>query len=201
MPLVLGVAFASLDAALAKAGLVSWGFLRNLDGAGAGAFDLYTAMLIALVLRITAFVATLALVSPLAAAAAGGARRARPASTLQAACVLLLVGSVAAFLALPTFGLSIVAFVLVAYYTFFFIGDGSAATEAILGSLRITVKTLPATCGLALVPLAAGVATEAILRDLHLAVAGSLAGWMVTELLLAAGLYRASVAREVRLEQ
>lgn len=201
MPLTLGVLFAWLDTRLVDSGFASWDFLRNLNGAGSGAFDLYTALLVALVLRIAAFVVTLALVSPYAIAAAGRRSLASPASTLAVVALLILIGGVAAFLALPTFGLSVLAFALAEYYVFFVLAEGGTATEAILRSPRIATKNFPVTFVLVLAPVVAAAGADALVRSIHVPAAATLAGWLFMEMALALGLFRASVAHEARLHE
>lgn len=184
--LALGGGFALLDMSLARSGAATWDFSRNLNGSGSATFDLFAAMLIAVMLRIVAFVVTLALLVP----------RASFSARLQTALLLVLLGGMSAFLALPTFGLSILAFALAAYYAFFALSGGRGATEAILGSFRIAAKNLPATGLLIIVPVAAAVSADALLRALHLPVAATFAGWMTMELVLVWCVSRASVLYE-----
>lgn len=174
---------------LARSGLAGWDFSRNLNGAGSGTFDLFAAMLVAMMLRIVAFVVTLALLAP----------RTSVAATLQAIVVLVLIGGFSAFLAIPTFGISILAFAVGAYYVFFVLADGGGATEAILGSARMAARNLPATFVLAIVPVAAAVAADAGARSLHLPGVASLAGWLLMEFALMWTVLRASVLWEARL--
>ena len=189
--LALGVLFAWLDTKLVESGVASWGFLRHLNGAGSGAFELYTAMLVALVLRIVAFVITLALVSP----------RASPGLTTEAVALLILVGSIAAFLALPTFGLSVLAFAMAEYYVFFVLAEGTPATEAILRSARIAAANMPGTFVLVVVPIVAAAGGEALARGVRVPAAATLAGWLLMEMTLVWGLSRASVAYDGRLHE
>ncbi|MDQ6823156.1 MAG: hypothetical protein M3Z07_01455, partial [Candidatus Eremiobacteraeota bacterium] len=132
---------------------------------------------------IVAFVLTLAVLSP----------RASFPATLQTALLLVTIGGISVFLALPTFGLSTLAFGVAAYYAFFVLSAGRSATEAILGSFRIAAKNLPATALLVIVPVAAAVTADALLRALHLPVAATFAGWLVMEMVLVWCVFRASV--------
>lgn len=189
VPLALGLIFAWLDTSLTRLGYSSWDFLRSMNGAGSAAFDLYTALLVALSLRIAAFVVTLAVLSP-------SASRASSATTVA---LLVLIGSMAAFLALPTFGLSVLVFAVAEYFVFFVLATGATATEAILRSPRIAAKTLPLTVTLVILPGVAAAGAQALVWALHAPAVAVLAGWLAMEIALAWGLSRASVAYETRL--
>lgn len=154
--IVIGALGGVLLYALAVSGGASWAFLTDLNGRGPGAFALFASMLVAFAVRIVGSILSVAYTTGMAGAAwerghatlADGTRvfRHDGAQVALAMLLLFLFGIVAAFLAIPTFFLSVAAYMVFALYTMpaVIVGKRPAAA-AVVDSLQIAAKNFATT--------------------------------------------------------
>lgn len=195
--LVVAVLSAGVSYALAAEGDLSWGFYGDLNAQGAGAFWMFFETIVAFGMRILGALVAIAFTTGMAGAAwsrgsaslaAGfGAFRGRGAQALLALVILFLTGLAAAALTVPTFGISVLTYMIFILYTMpAVIVGGRTAIDGIVESMRMAAQNFTVT--LAVVAL---IVVLAVLGGL----AGELAGripllgeviaWVVMEAVVA----------------
>jgi len=154
--LVVALVSAAVASVLSSSGYLSWQFFGDLNAQGGGAFWMFFATIVAVALRILGALVAIAFTTGMAAAAwdRGAATLAdglnafrREGLQLLAALVLLfLIGLAASALVLPTFGISVLAYMVFMIYTMpaVVVSDRSA-TDAIVDSVRIAASNFGAT--------------------------------------------------------
>lgn len=157
--LVVGLIAAAVAAVLSSAGYLSWGFFGDLNAQGPGAFWLFFATIVAFGLRIFGALVVIAFTTGMA-----GAAWARGTATLAdgfaafkrdgvqvliAIVLLFLIGLVAAALVVPTFGISLLAYMLFMIYTMpaVVVGD-RPAQDALVDSIRLAAQNFGVTLAL-----------------------------------------------------
>lgn len=194
---VVGVAGAAAANALANAGVVSWSFFGDMNAQGPAAFLSFLGTIVAIALRMVAAVVAIAFTAGMAAAAwSGGTARfadgaaAFRRSGIQAffALVLLSVlGLVAAALVVPTFTLSVWAYLVFLIYTMPAVLVGKrGATDAIVDSITLAWRSFGVTLAVVLLIIALAIA-GGVLGDLlaRLPFIGNMLGWIVMEAVVA----------------
>lgn len=196
-PFVVGIAGAAASAALSRSGLLSWQFFGDMNAQGAGAFWLFFETIVAMALRIAGAVVAIAFTAGMAAAAwsHGTARFSDGAAALRrnglqaffALILLTLLGVFAAALVVPTFGISVLAYLIFLLYTMpGVVVGGRNATDAIVESIALAWRSFGVT--LCVVLLIVGLAVAgAWLGDVaaRLPVLGEVLGWVVMEAVVA----------------
>lgn len=179
-PLVVGIASAAAANALAGAGLLSWQFFGDMNVQGPQGFWLFFGTIIAVALRMVAAVVAIAFTAGMAAAAwsrgtagfADGAAAFRR-NGLQAFFALILMtllALLAAALVVPTFWLSVLAYVIFLLYTMPAVLVGNrTATEAVIESIGMAWRSF-------------GVTFAVVVLIILLAVAGGLLGTLLARL-------------------
>lgn len=176
---------------LAASGLMGFGYFGDLDAQGSGAFSAFFATIAAFLLRIAGLLVTIAFTTGMAATAwqegrtaiADGAHALRAAwlRTLGALAVLFVLGFISAFLALPTFGLSVLCYLIFFIYTVpATVTGGFGMTDAALESLRTAARNFRTTLLVVLLLVAIAVAggvLQALLEPIPLV--GTLVAWLV----------------------
>ena len=195
--LVVGIVSAAVTSALSASGLVSWDFFGDLNAEGPGAFWMFFATIVAIGLRIFAALVSIAFTTGMAGAAwergrttlADGlaALRRDGIQAFLALVVLLLIGLAAAALLVPTFGLSVLAYMVFLVYTMpaVIVGDLPAA-QAVVDSIRTAAKNFGVTFAVVILILllaAAGGAVGAALGRVPLL--GQAISWIVLEAVVA----------------
>ncbi len=189
--LVLALAGQAAAYDLSAAGYLSWRFFGDLNAAGPDAFRLFIETIVALALRIAVSLLAIAFTTGMASAAwtRGRARLSHGAQQLrregvplaQAMLVLLLIGLAAAALVIPTFGISLLAYMAFTIYTIPLVAvAGRPMYDALVDSLRIAAQNLGSTFVL-------------VLLILTLAAAGAAAGPVVSWVLMEAAVAYATV--------
>lgn len=189
--LAVGIATAAIAYVLAASRLTGFGFFGDLNAQGPGAFGLFFATVVAFLLRMGGLLVTIAFTTGMAAAAwrGGHAVIADGASALRAAWLrtfgalveLFLLGFVAAFLALPTFGFSVLLYLIFFIYTVpATVVGGLGMTEAALDSLQTAGRnfrtTLLVVVMLVAIAVVAGV-VQALLGDVPFL--GTVVSWLL----------------------
>lgn len=196
-PIVVGVASSAASSALARSGVLSWQFFGDMDVQGPAAFWLFFGTIVAMALRIVAAVVAIAFTAGMAAAAwsRGSARLSDGAAAfrrngLQAflALVLLTVlGVLAAALFVPTFGLSVLAYLIFLIYSMpgVLVGNRSAI-DSIVESISLAWRGFGVTLAVVLLiivlALAGGWLGDFLGRVPFL---GEILGWVVMEAVVA----------------
>lgn len=157
--LVVGLIAAGVAALLSSAGYLSWGFFGDLNAQGPGAFWMFFATIVALGLRIFGALVVIAFTTGMAGAAwargtatlADGfaAFKREGLQVLLAIVLLFLIGLVAAALVVPTFGISMLAYMLFMIYTMpaVVVGD-RPAQDALVDSIRLAAQNFGVTLAL-----------------------------------------------------
>ncbi|HKU68831.1 MAG TPA: hypothetical protein VJP85_13730 [Candidatus Baltobacteraceae bacterium] len=195
--ILLGIASAAIATVLSQRGVLSWAFFSDMDVQGPGAFWYFFGTIVAMALRIVAAVAAIAFTAGMAAAAwrSGTAQFADGAEAfrrngVQAALALVLltlVGLVAAALVVPTFGLSVLLYMIFLLYAMPAVLVGNrGAYDAIVESVSIAWRSFGVTFVVVLLVIALAVAGGK-LGDLAagLPFVGQLLGWVVMEAVVA----------------
>lgn len=192
-PLCIG-AFSSVVAyLLARTGALSWSFFANLDQTGAAGFAAFLATVVAIVWRLAGIVLAMAFTTGMAGAAwlrgkasfadGGAAFRRHGVQAALAAVVLFAMGFVAAVLAIPTFFISLIVYLVFFIYTMpaVFVG-GLPATRAVVASIALAWRNLRATTAIiALVLFLAFVGAAIGAAVGRVPLAGHLVAWLVME--------------------
>jgi hypothetical protein len=195
--IVVAVISAALENALAASGIASWDFFANLDAQGSGAFWLFFGTIVEFGIRILGALIAIAFTVGMAGAAwehgratlADGlaALRRDGFQALLALVVMFVIGLAAAALLVPTFGLSVLAYMVFLLYTMpaVMVGNRSAA-DAVVESIQLAAKnigvTLTVVVLIVVLAIAGGVAGDAIGR---LPLLGTIIGWIVMEAVVA----------------
>lgn len=196
-PVVVGIISAAVATALSNGGFLSWGFFGDMNAQGPGAFWLFFETIVAMALRIVAAVAAIAFTTGMAAAAwsSGGARFSDGAAAFRrnglqaffALILLTILGVFAAALLVPTFGLSVLAYLIFLLYTMPGVLVGNrGATDAVVESIGLAWRSFGVTFAVVVLIIALAVA-GGWLGDLlaRLAFLGELLGWIVMEAVVA----------------
>ena len=195
--IVVGVVSAGIATALAQNGFLSWAFFGNMDVQGPTGFWMFFGTIVAMVLRIVAAVAAIAFTAGMAAAAwrSGVARFSDGADTFRrnglqaffALLLLTLLGVIAAALIVPTFGISVLAYMTFLLYAMPGVLVGNrGATEAIVESIGLAWRSFGVTFVVVLLIIALAVG-GGWLGDLlsRLPLAGEVLSWVVMEAVVA----------------
>lgn len=195
--LVVGAITAVVATVLSRSGWLSWQFFGDLNEGGPSGYLAFLATIAAMTLRIVAAVVAIAFTCGMAAAAwsRGQARFADGAASLRhngvqafAALVLLtLLGLVAAALLIPTFGLSVLAYMIFMLYAMPGVLVGNrGATEAIVESISLAWRSFGVTF-LLVVLIAVLAVAGGLLGNLlaHVPFLGELLSWIVMEAVVA----------------
>ncbi len=193
------VAFAggAVAYALSAWGDLSWQFFGDLNAAGPGAFWLFFGTIVAFALRIFGALIAIAFTTGMAGAAweRGAARfsdgadafRREGLKVLGALLLLFVIGLVAAALVVPTFGISMLLYMVFMMYTMpAVVIDDRAASDAIVDSVRIAARNFGVTLLLVVLIVALAVA-GGFVGDLAAGVPflGQAISWIVMEAVVA----------------
>lgn len=195
--IVVGAVSAAIATVLAGTGWLSWQFFGDLGETGTSGYLAFLATIVAMALRIAAAVVAMAFTCGMAAAAwtRGTASFADGAAALRrsgvqaffALVVLMLVGLVAAGLFIPTFGISVLAYMIFMLYAMpgVLVGRRSA-TDAVVESIALSWRSLGVTF-LLVVLIAVLAVAGGLLGNLlsHVPFLGELLGWVVMEIVVA----------------
>jgi hypothetical protein len=172
--LIVGIVSAVVAYVLSASGYASWQFFGDLNAQGPGAFWQFFETIVALGLRVLGALFAIAFTTGMAGAAwrhgtttlADGVRafRREGFQTLVALALLFVIGLVASSLVVPTFGFSLLAYMVFMIYTMpaVVVAD-RPALDAIVESVRIAASNF-------------GVTFLLVLLIIVLAVIGGLAG-------------------------
>jgi hypothetical protein len=195
--IAVGAAGAAVATVLARTGWLSWEFFSDLNQTGQSGYVAFLASIVAMALRIVAAVVAIAFTCGMAAGAwtRGTARFADGAQALRrngfqaflALVILTLLGLVAAGLFIPTFGLSVLAYMVFMLYAMPGVIVGNrGATEAAVESIALSWRSLGVTVLLvaliAVLAVVGGVLGALVSRVPFL---GQLLAWVVMEVVVA----------------
>jgi hypothetical protein len=195
--IVVGIASAVAAYVLTAAGIASWAFFGNLDAQGAGAFWMFFGTIVAVGLRILAALVAIAFTTGMAGAAWRNGRatlgdglaafRRDGVQALLALVVLFLIGLAAAALVVPTFGFSILLYMIFMLYSMpAVVVSDRKASDAIIESIQLAARnfgvTLAVVVMIIVLAIAGGLAGDALSRVPML---GELVGWIVMEAVVA----------------
>jgi hypothetical protein len=195
--IIVAIISAALEHALSVSGIASWGFFGNLDAQGAGAFWMFFGTIVELGIRILGALVAIAFTVGMAGAAWANGRatladglaalRRDGFQALLALGVLFLIGVAAAALVVPTFGLSVLVYMVFLLYTMpGVIVGGRSATEATIESIQLAARNFGVTLAVVLLiivlAIAGGIAGDALGR---LPLLGTAIGWIVMEAFVA----------------
>ncbi len=195
--IIIGIVSAAIATALSRSGVLSWAFFGDMDVQGPGGFWMFFGTIVAMGLRIVAAVAAIAFTAGMAAAAwkEGSARfsdgalafRRNGLQAFFALLILALLGVIVAALIVPTFGLSVLAYMTFLLYAMPGVIVGSrGAVEAIVESITLAWRSFGVTFVVVLLIIALAIG-GGWLGDLlsRLPFLGELLGWIVMELVVA----------------
>lgn len=195
-PVAVGVVSAAAANALAGAGLLSWQFFGDMNAQGPQAFWLFLGTIVAVALRMVAAVVAIAFTAGMAAAAwtGGTATFADGAAALRrsgiqaffALVLMTLLGLVAAALIVPTFSLSVLAYLIFLLYTMPAVLVGNrVATDAVVESIGMAWRSFGVTFVVVLLIILLAVA-GGVLGNLlaRLPFLGDVLGWIVMEVVV-----------------
>jgi hypothetical protein len=195
--IVIGAIGAAAATALAATGWLSWQFFGDLNQTGESGYLAFLASIVAMALRIVWAVVAIAFTCGMAAAAwrrgtahfADGAQalRRNGLSAVVALVILTLLGLCAAALFIPTFGLSVLAYMVFMLYAMPGVLVGNrGATDAVVESIALSWRSLGVTV-LLVVLIAVLAVVGGLLGDLlsRLPFLGQLLGWVVMEIVVA----------------
>jgi hypothetical protein len=195
--IVVALFSAAFSYVLSGSGYLSWQYFGDLNAQGGGAFWLFFGTIVAIGLRILGALVAIAFTTGMAAAAwargtatlADGlaAFRREGLQLLVALVLLFVIGLIASALVLPTFGISVLAYMVFMIYTMpaVVVAD-RPAQDAIVESVRIAASNLGAT--LLLVVL---IIVLAVLGGLagsaagHIPFLGEAVSWILMEVVVA----------------
>lgn len=156
--LAIGAIAAAAAAVLSAAGWLSWGFFGDMNAQGPGAFWLFFGTIVAFGLRILGALISIAFTTGMAGAAWSrgtatlsdgfAAFKRDGAQALVALLLLFLIGLVCAVLVEPTFGISMLAYMVFMIYTMpaVVVGD-RPALDAMMESMRLAARNFGVTLG------------------------------------------------------
>lgn len=195
--LVVGAAAAAAATALSAAGWLSWGFFGDMNAQGPGAFWLFFASIVAFGLRILAALISIAFTTGMAGAAwmrgtatlADGfaAFKRDGFQALLALLLLFVIGLLAAALVVPTFGISLLTYMVFMIYTMpaVVVGD-RPAQDALVDSIRLAAGHFWVTLGLIALIVALAVAGGLIGEAAgNLPYVGQAVSWILMEAVVA----------------
>jgi len=154
--LIVGVLSALVAYVLSASGFLSWGFFGDLNAQGPGAFWLFFGTIVAFGLRVLGALVAIAFTTGMAGAAwdhgsatlADGvdAFRREGLQVLVALALLFLIGLVASALVVPTFGISLLVYMVFMIYTMPAVVVAELpAQDAILESIRTAASNFGVT--------------------------------------------------------
>jgi hypothetical protein len=160
--LIVGIASAVAAYVLSLSGYLSWEFFGDLDAQGPAAFWHFVGTIVALGLRILGALVAIAFTTGMAGAAwqRGRAHLADGLAALRheglqvfiALALLFALGLIASALVVPTFGISLLAYMVFMMYTMPAVVVGNrAAQDAIVDSIRIAAGNFGVTLVLVLI--------------------------------------------------
>ena len=191
--LVVGMISAGAAYVLASSGILSWQFFGDLNAQGEDAFWMFAATIVAFGLRILGALVAIAFTTGMAGKAWESGRtrigdgvqafRRSGFQALLALVVLFLIGLAAAALVVPTFGISVLIYMIFILYTMpAVIVGGRSAPDAIIESIRLAARNFGVTFAVVvliiLLAVAGGLAGDLAGR---LPLVGEIIGWLVME--------------------
>lgn len=195
--IAVAIVSAAVDRGLSASGAASWDFFANLDAQGTGAFWMFLGTIVELGIHILGALIAIAFTVGMAGAAWENGRatlgdglaalRRDGFQALLALGVLFLVGLAAAALVVPTFGISVLLYMIFLLYTMpgVIVGDRSA-TEATIESIQLAARnfgiTLAVVVLIIVLAIAGGIAGDAVGR---VPLLGAIIGWVVMESVVA----------------
>jgi hypothetical protein len=195
--IVVGACSAGAATVLAESGWLSWQFFGDLNEQGPGAYWAFVATVVAMALRLVAAVVAMAFTAGMAAAAwSRGTANLRDGAAvfrrnaLQAFFALLfltLIGLCAAALLLPTFGLSVLAYMTFMLYAMPAVLVGNrGAVDAIVESIALAWRSFGVTFFLVVLIVVLAIA-GGLLGNLlaHVPFLGELLSWILMEAVVA----------------
>jgi hypothetical protein len=195
--LIVGVISAVAAYVLSASGASSWSFFGDLNAEGVGAFWLFFATIVAIGVRILGALVAIAFTTGMAGAAweSGRASLADGVAALRrdgvqaffALALLFLIGLAAAALVVPTFGISVLAYMIFMLYTMpaVIVGD-RPAVDAILESIRTAWSHFGVTFAVVVLIIVLAVAGGLIGSAAgHVPVLGELVSWVIMEAVVA----------------
>lgn len=195
--IVIGAISAAAATVLSAGGWLSWGFFSDLNQTGPAGYWAFLATIVAMGLRIFAAVVAIAFTCGMAAAAWSGesAHFADGAAALRrsglrafgALIILTVLGLVAAALFIPTFGLSVLAYMVFMLYAMPAVLVGNrGAIDAIVESIALSWRSIGVTFVLVVLIAALAVAGGMLGSLLErLPFLGQLLGWVLMEAVVA----------------
>lgn len=195
--IAVGLVSAAAATALSNSGWLSLSYFADLNEQGPGAFTAFLATIVAMGLRIVAAVVAMAFTAGMAAGAwsRGAARFADGAAAFRrnglqaffALILLTLLGLFAAALFIPTFGLSVLAYMVFMIYAMPGVLVGNrGAIEGIIESIGLAWRSFGVTFAVVLLIIALAVA-GGLLGDVleRVPFLGQVLGWIVMEAVVA----------------
>ncbi len=195
--IVVGVAGAAAATVLSQSGILSWRFFGDMNEQGPAGFWLFVGTIVAMGLRLVAAVIAIAFTAGMAAGAwtqgtahfrdGAAAFRRNGLQAFFALILLAILGLVAAALLVPTFGVSVLAYMIFLLYAMPGVLVGNrGATDAIVESIGLAWRSFGVTFVVVLLVIALAIA-GGWLGDLlaRLPFLGELLGWIVMEAVVA----------------
>jgi hypothetical protein len=195
--IIVALVSAALEHVLSVSGVASWDFFANLDAQGTGAFWMFLGTIVELGIRILGALVAIAFTVGMAGAAWSNGRatladglaalRRDWFQALLALGVLFLIGLAAAALLVPTFGISVLLYMVFLLYTMpgVIVGDRSA-TEATIESIQLAARNFGVTLAVVLLivvlAIVGGIAGDALGR---VPLLGTIIDWIVMEAVVA----------------
>lgn len=195
--LAVGAVSGAIAYVLESSGALSWTFFGDLDASGPGAFWLYFATIVAFGWRIFGALVAIAFTTGMAGAAwergtaalsdGATAFRREGLQVLAALVLLFVLGLVASALVVPTFGISVLAYMVFFIYTMpaVVVGD-RPATEALIDSIRLAARNLGTTLLVVILIVALAVAGGFIGSAAgRIPFLGDVVAWLIMEAVVA----------------
>lgn len=195
--IVVGAISAGIATVLSRSGWLSWGFFGDLNETGPGGYVAFLATITAMALRIVAAVIAIAFTCGMAAAAwsrgnahfsdGAAAFRRNGLQAFFALVLLTVLGVVAAALFIPTFGVSVLAYMVFMLYAMPGVLVGNrGAIDAVVESIALAWRSFGVTFLLVVLIVVLAVA-GGLLGNLlsHVPFLGQLLGWVVMEAVVA----------------
>lgn len=195
--ILVGIASALAARILAHGGYLSWSFFGAMNEQGPGAFWLFAQTIVAMLLRMVAAVVAIALTAGMAATAWSGSRasladgaralRRRGVQAFFALVLLTLLGLFASALLIPTFGISVLAYMTFFLYAMPAVVVGNrGAIEALVESIALAWRSFGVTFLLTVMIAAlAGAGAGAGWLAEQVPFAGHAASWILMEATIA----------------
>jgi hypothetical protein len=196
-PIAIGILTGAISHVLSASGIASWDFFENLNAQGAGAFWLFFGTIVAVGIRILGALVAIAFTVGMAGAAwrAGrtglndglAALRRDGVQAFLALVVLFAIGLAAAALVVPTFGLSVLLYMIFMLYAMpgVVVGDRSAS-DAVIESIQLAARNFGVTLAVVLLivvlAVVGGIIGDALGR---LPLLGEIIDWILMETVVA----------------